>query len=58
MPTYVYQCECGYSQDVLHAMSAKVAIVCPICGTDMTKRPSFGTATFNGAGFYRNDRHR
>lgn len=58
MPTYVYQCQCGFKHDVLHSMSAKVAIVCPSCDLEMSRKPSFGTATFNGDGFYRNDRHK
>lgn len=57
MPTYDYKCDCGHKETVFHEMTAKVAIVCPKCTTDMVRVPSFGAATFNGTGFYRNDRH-
>ena len=52
MPAYQYTCTCGHSTEVLHAMTATVAIVCPTCLKEMTRKPQATTVTFKGSGFY------
>lgn len=51
MPTYLYQCNCGHSEEVFHEMSAIVVIVCPTCLTDMARKPQVATVQFKGKGW-------
>jgi hypothetical protein len=55
MPSYMYACLCGHSEEIFHTMTSHVAIVCPTCLTDMKRKPQPTTVTFNGSGFYSKD---
>lgn len=51
MPVYVYACECGHKEDVMHSINAVVAIVCPDCTKDMARKPGLSLVTFKGGGW-------
>lgn len=51
MPTYLYSCTCGKTLETFHSMTATVAIICPDCLLEMTRKPQTTTVTFNGKGW-------
>lgn len=51
MPVYLYRCECGHQEDVLHGINAEVRVVCDDCMKEMERKPSLGGVAFNGAGW-------
>ena len=51
MPVYVYGCECGHREDVLHAIDAEVRVVCDGCMKEMVRKPSLSLVTFKGGGW-------
>ncbi len=52
MPTYIYQCPCGYKQETTHSMSEDPVIECKKCKIPMTRKPQFSSYTLKGKGFY------
>lgn len=51
MPVYLYRCACGHQEDVLHSITASVAIMCPVCIEEMARVPSVGGVAFKGDGW-------
>ena len=51
MPTYVYQCACGYREELRHGMNEEVVIECTYCLVPLVRKPGIGSVTFNGSGW-------
>lgn len=51
MPTYVYQCACGYREEIRHGMGETVTIECTYCLVPLTRKPGIGAVTFIGTGW-------
>lgn len=51
MPIYVYQCACGFQEEIVHGMSEKLTPICLECSGQMVRRPAVGAVTFNGSGW-------
>lgn len=51
MPSYLYICVCGYSQEISHSMVEKLTPLCVDCGKNMNRKPQLGAVTFKGDGW-------
>ena len=60
MPTYEYECQCGYNFSDFHSMPGKPWLLCPKCGKVAKKIISAtgGGIIFKGSGFYETDYRR
>jgi putative FmdB family regulatory protein len=57
MPTYQYQCACGYREEIRHGMNEDVVIECTVCKVPMTRKPFVSAVQFVGTGFVSNERN-
>jgi hypothetical protein len=48
MPSYVYKCENGHTQDVIHRMLYTTGIVCVVCDARQWRVPQPITVTWGG----------
>ena len=56
MPTYVYECSCGATREVLRGFNDTEEIpVCSDCHSIMKRQWSTPAIVFNGTGFYSTD---
>lgn len=39
MPTYVYRCPLGHTQEIAHSMKGEFHFVCPMCGKSLARVP-------------------
>jgi len=51
MPSYIYQCACGYRVEVLHGMLEEPLIECKHCLIVMERKPQVGGVSFVGSGW-------
>jgi predicted nucleic acid-binding Zn ribbon protein len=51
MPTYVYQCGCGYREEVAHSIRAEIEIICSYCDIPLIRKPQRALVQFNGTGW-------
>ena len=57
MPLYLYTCgECGNDKEVLHSIANDPITICDNCGESMGRKPQRTSNTFQGPGFYINDK--
>jgi putative regulatory protein, FmdB family len=58
MATYEFHCRrCNERTTKIHPLSEPLAYPpCPTCGEQMLRVYNFGSVTFKGSGFYRNDK--
>ena len=56
MPIYVYQCQCGETREVIHAMGDKPEVECLSCRGPMTRALAAPNIQFKGSGFYSTDK--
>jgi putative FmdB family regulatory protein len=52
MPTYIYGCKCGQRSEVVHGMTAVVAVSCPDCGAEMHRVPQLTRVNWSGVRFH------
>ena len=51
MPNYVYQCDCGYREEVTHSMDSDVTVFCSYCNVSMQRKPQVAHIEFKGTGW-------
>ena len=51
MPNYVYQCDCGYREEVTHSMDSDVTVFCSYCNISMQRKPQVAHIEFKGTGW-------
>lgn len=51
MPSYEYQCACGYRETLSHAMGETVVIECTYCLVPLVRRLTFSASRFDGNGW-------
>ena len=56
MPTYLYECECGATEDVVRSLrDTEDSPKCKLCGLEMKRSYKFALTQFKGKGFAVND---
>jgi len=59
VPIYTYACpDCGTETEVLHSMFIDPLTLCDNCGYKMIRKPQRTSNTFQGEGFYINDKNK
>jgi len=58
MPSYVYTCPCGTTQEVNHSITEDPDVECSECGGYMMRKPQLTVVTFNSGGFYSTDKNK
>ena len=57
MPLYLYACpDCEAEAEVSHSMDIDPLTLCDNCGYKMSRKPQRTSNTFQGPGFYINDK--
>lgn len=51
MPTYVYQCDCGYREEVTHSITSDIQIMCSYCDKPLVRKPQRSSVQFKGDGW-------
>jgi len=51
MPTYIYQCDCGYREVITHSIHAEVMIDCSYCDKPLTRKPQLASVELKGTGW-------
>lgn len=51
MATYIYQCDCGYREEVTHSITTDPIILCSYCDMALSRVPQVTPIRFNGSGW-------
>jgi predicted nucleic acid-binding Zn ribbon protein len=51
MPTYVYDCGCGYREEVTHSIHSEIQIMCSYCEIPLVRKPQRAAVSFKGDGW-------
>jgi predicted nucleic acid-binding Zn ribbon protein len=51
MAKYVYQCDCGYREEVTHSIHSEIQIMCSYCEIPLVRKPQRAAVNFKGDGW-------